>query len=162
MSYQKKNKESDTRAVSGIGGLMEKSLPLHIACILTGLWKTQIAIRETEDMAIDQERKERRIKLLQMSQLRAGYKLLLAFIGVAVPVLKILGWGVGVFSFILLAGESDTLSSFFLSKVYALIGLGLTFLCWFIRTAIEKDRIGYEKAYYEIISWFVKNCPDLI
>lgn len=141
---------------------LAQDVNLHLACICTGLWRTKKEIAEVEEMALSKERKERKIKLLQMIQLKSGLRLLLKAIDVIIPIMSVMAYFVGIMAVIMMVSEADTTYHLILSKIYAVIGFVICCLNIFIRERLKDSRIVYSFEYTKVIGWFVENAPDLL
>lgn len=137
-------------------------IALKGACILTGLHKTKRNILEVEKTTLSKERKEKKITLLQISQLRRGLRLLIKVIEVLIPIMQFLAIGTGTLSIMLLGGESEVFYYLVLSKIFAIIGGGITTLIVFLRGQLKESRREYISQYRDVLEWFTKNAPELI
>ena len=135
---------------------------LKMSCILTGLYKTKREMLEVERMSLSKERKEKKITLLQMTQLRRGLRLLIKVIEGLIPTMQFLAIGTGTLSIMLLGGESEVFYYLILSKVFAIIGGGITALIVFLIGQLKESRREYISQYRDVLEWFTKNAPDLI
>ena len=135
---------------------------LRMSCILTGLYKTKKEMLEVERMTLSKKRKEKKITLLQMAQLRRGLRLLIKVIEVLIPIMQFLAIGTGTLSIILLGGESEVFYYLVLSKIFAIIGGGITLLLVFLRGQLKESRKEYISQYRDVLEWFTENAPDLI
>lgn len=137
-------------------------IALKGACILTGLHKTKRNILEVEKTTLSKERKEKKITLLQMLQLKSGLRLLVKSIEVLIPIFSFLAYTVGTASIILLTGEAEEFYILILTKVFAVIGAMIVALIVFLREQLEGSRDEYNQQYREVILWFTENAPELI
>ncbi len=137
-------------------------IALKGACILTGLYKTKRNILEVEKTTLSKERKEKKITLLQMLQLKSGVRLIVKSIEVLIPIFSFLAYAVGTASIILLMGEAEEFYILILTKVFAVIGVMIVALIVFLREQLKESRDEYNQQYREVILWFTENAPELI
>ena len=135
---------------------------LKMSCVATGLYRTKREMLEVEGMALSKKRKEKKITLLQMTQLRRGLRLLVKVIEVLIPIMQFLAIGTGTLSIMLLGGESEVFYYLVLSKIFAIIGGGITLLLVFLRGQLKESRKEYISQYRDVLEWFTENAPDLI
>ena len=135
---------------------------LHLSCICTGLYRTRKNILEVKGTTLSSERKSRKIKLLQMLQLKRGLEFLIRTLEVLIPVMTVLSYITGLLSIILLGGECEIFYYLVLSKIFAIIGVALTALILLLRKQLKDSKKDYILQYHQVLDWFEENAPELV